>query len=52
MKEYTFFENVYAVVKLIPEGRITSYGAIAVYLGAKRSARMVGWALNASLMII
>ena len=49
MKEYTFFENVYAVVKLIPEGRITSYGAIAVYLGAKRSARMVGWALNASL---
>ncbi len=42
-----FFERVYAVVKLIPEGRATSYGAIANYLGAKRSARMVGWAMNA-----
>lgn len=43
-----FFERVYAVVELIPEGRVTSYGAIAAYLGAKRSARMVGWAMNAA----
>ena len=43
-----FFENVYEVVKLIPEGRVTSYGAIASYLGSKGSARMVGWALIAS----
>lgn len=43
-----FFERVYAVVELIPQGRVTSYGAIANYLGAKRSARMVGWAMNAA----
>jgi methylated-DNA-protein-cysteine methyltransferase-like protein len=43
-----FFEDVYDVVKLIPEGRWTSYGAIAHYLGAKGSARMVGWAMNNS----
>lgn len=43
-----FFQNVYEVVKLIPKGRVTSYGAIASYLGAKGSARMVGWALIAS----
>ncbi|NEM99712.1 MGMT family protein [Pontibacter burrus] len=47
-KKENFFENVYEVVKLIPEGRVTSYGAIASYLGAKGSARMVGWALIAS----
>ena len=41
-----FFTNVYEVTKLIPYGRITSYGAIAMYLGSGRSARMVGWALN------
>lgn len=41
-----FFEDVYEVVKLIPHGRVTSYGAIANYLGAKGRARMVGWALN------
>lgn len=40
-----FFEDVYEVVRLIPPNRVTSYGAIAAYLGAKRSARMVGWAL-------
>ncbi len=44
----SFFENVYEVAKLIPYGRVTSYGAIAKYLGAARSARMVGWAMNAS----
>lgn len=43
-----FFENVYSVTKLIPFGRITTYGAIARYLGTGRSARMVGWALNVS----
>jgi len=41
-----FFENVYDVVRLIPKGRVTSYGAIANYLGAKSSSRMVGWAMN------
>jgi len=43
-----FFEKVYAVARLIPFGRVTSYGAIATYLGAARSARMVGWAMNNS----
>lgn len=43
-----FFEKVYQVAKLIPVGRVTSYGSIAKYLGAARSARMVGWAMNAS----
>ena len=43
-----FFDKVYKVVKQIPFGRVTSYGAIAKYLGAARSARMVGWAMNAS----
>lgn len=43
-----FFADVYEVVKLIPKGRITTYGAIAAYLGLKSSARMVGWAMNAA----
>jgi len=43
-----FFSRVYEVTKNIPYGRITSYGAIARYLGSGRSARMVGWALNVS----
>jgi len=43
-----FFQRVYDVTKLIPFGRVTSYGAIARFLGSGRSARMVGWALNAS----
>jgi methylated-DNA-protein-cysteine methyltransferase-like protein len=43
-----FFHQVYQVVRLIPHGRVTSYGAIAAYLGSARSARMVGWAMNAS----
>jgi len=42
-----FFSKVYDVVRLIPPGRITSYGAIASYLGTTGSARMVGWAMNA-----
>lgn len=43
-----FFERVYEVARLIPYGRVTSYGAIAKHLGAARSARMVGWAMNNS----
>jgi len=43
-----FFEKVYQVAKQIPYGRVTSYGAIARYLGAVGSARMVGWAMNGS----
>jgi len=43
-----FFVDVYDVVRLIPEGRVTSYGSIAKYLGAPRSSRMVGWAMNAA----
>ncbi|MFY0654292.1 MAG: MGMT family protein [Cyclobacteriaceae bacterium] len=43
-----FFEDVYDVVRLIPKGRVTNYGAIANYLGSRISARMVGWAMNAA----
>lgn len=43
---YRFFDDVYEVVRLIPKGRVTSYGAIAAFLGTKGSARMVGWAMN------
>ncbi|MEE4258106.1 MAG: MGMT family protein [Bacteroidales bacterium] len=48
MSDPSFFEKVYDVVRLIPYGKVTSYGAIAAYLGTKGSARMVGWAMNAS----
>lgn len=47
-KSDNFFEKVYDVARLIPHGRVTSYGTIAKYLGAARSARMVGWAMNNS----
>src|SRR5205809_6172120 len=47
-KQYSFFEDVYEVARQIPKGRVTSYGAIANYLGSKLSARMVGWAMNAA----
>lgn len=43
-----FFERVYHIVRQIPYGKVTSYGAIAKVLGAARSARMVGWAMNAA----
>lgn len=46
MQEQNFFDKVYEVAQQIPYGRVTSYGAIAKYLGAARSARMVGWAMN------
>ncbi|SDU27031.1 methylated-DNA-protein-cysteine methyltransferase related protein [Polaribacter sp. Hel1_33_78] len=45
-KADNFFDRVYGIVRLIPFGRVTSYGAIGTYLGAARSARMVGWAMN------
>ena len=48
MDETSFFERVYTVVRQIPEGRVTSYGAIACYLGSPQSASMVGWAMSAS----
>lgn len=47
-KQSHFFEDVYEVVKLIPKGRVTSYGAIAKYLGAAKSSRTVGYAMNAA----
>ena len=48
MDEQGFFDRVYEVARQIPYGRVTSYGAIAKYLGTARSARMVGWAMNNS----
>jgi len=50
-KENSFFQDVYDVVRQIPKGRVTTYGAIAAYLGTKMSARMVGWAMNASFQV-
>lgn len=44
----SFFQRVYEVARLVPKGRVTSYGAIAQFLGLKSSARMVGWAMNNS----
>jgi methylated-DNA-protein-cysteine methyltransferase-like protein len=46
LEDLSFFEKVYTVVRLIPYGKVTSYGAIAEFLGSKSSARMVGWAMN------
>ena len=46
--ESDFFENIYELVRQVPCGRVTSYGAIARYLGTGRSARVVGWAMNQS----
>jgi len=50
-KNYSFFQDVWDVVRQIPKGRVTTYGAIATYLGTKSSARMVGWAMNASFTV-
>ena len=47
-KTFSFFTDVYDTVRLIPKGKVTSYGSIAAYLGTKLSARMVGWAMNAA----
>lgn len=43
-----FFKKVYTVVRKVPRGRVTSYGAIAKYLGTGQSSRMVGWAMNSA----
>ena len=48
MEEISFYDQVYQVVRLIPAGRVSSYGAIASYLGTRGSARMVGYAMNAA----
>ncbi|WP_276364223.1 MGMT family protein [Daejeonella sp. H1SJ63] len=48
MEDISFYDQVYQVVRLIPKGRVSSYGAIASYLGTKGSARMVGYAMNAA----
>lgn len=48
MPDHTFYDNVYDVVRQIPPGRVTNYGAIASYLGTKGSSRMVGYAMQAS----
>ncbi len=48
MTDDNFFERVYEVARLVPPGRVTSYGAIAAYLGTKGSSRMVGYAMQAS----
>ncbi|WP_395767989.1 MGMT family protein [Aquirufa sp.] len=47
-KEHNAFDLIYQIVRQIPVGRVTSYGAIATFLGMKGGARMVGWAMNAS----
>lgn len=47
-KNTDFFQRVYRVVKKIPHGKVTTYGAIANYLGSRKSARVVGWAMNSS----
>ncbi|HXL56246.1 MAG TPA: MGMT family protein, partial [Chitinophagaceae bacterium] len=47
-KNYSFFEDVWSVVRQVPKGRVTTYGAIGNYLGTKLSARMVGWAMKAA----
>jgi len=49
MDKESFFQDVYEVAKLIPKGRVTTYGAIAKYLGVVRSARVVGWAMNGAI---
>ena len=50
-KDSSFFEQVYEVARQIPKGRVTSYGAIAAFLGTRMSARMVGWAMNGAHLI-
>ncbi|MCX7861829.1 MAG: MGMT family protein [Bacteroidales bacterium] len=51
-REESFFERVYEVVRLIPHGKVTTYGAIARFLGSASSARMVGWAMNHSHTVL
>jgi methylated-DNA-protein-cysteine methyltransferase-like protein len=51
-ESYDFYNRVFDVVRLVPHGRVTTYGAIARFLGAARSSRMVGWAMNISHNIV
>lgn len=51
-KKNQFYESIFDIVRLIPHGRVTSYGAIAAYLGAKSGSRLVGWAMNISHSVI
>lgn len=51
-RDISFFERVYEIVRLVPKGRVTTYGAIAKFLGTAKSARMVGWAMNNSHGVI
>ncbi len=48
MEQLSFFERVYSVVRKVPSGRVTTYGAIAAYIGSPGAARMVGWAMNSA----
>lgn len=48
MDEDNFFERVYSIARQIPYGRVTTYGTIATHIGVPRSARMVGWSMNAT----
>lgn len=50
MEKTSFFQDVWDVARLVPEGRVTSYGAIAKYLGKKGASRMVGWAMAAATL--
>lgn len=50
--DISFFDQVYQVARLIPYGKVTSYGAIATYLGTAKSARMVGWAMNGAHKVL
>lgn len=52
MKNNLFYDRVFDIVRLIPHGRVSTYGAIAAYLGAKSGARLVGWAMNVSHGVI
>ena len=52
ISKHSFFEDVWDVARQIPNGRVTSYGAIANYLGTKLSARMVGWAMNGAHLVL
>lgn len=52
MKNNSFYKQVFDIVRLIPHGRVTTYGAIAAFLGAKSSSRLVGWAMNVSHGVI
>lgn len=51
-EKYDFYERVFDVVRLVPHGRVTTYGAIARFLGAAKSSRLVGWAMNNSHGVI